>query len=118
MFLILSTKEPRNASLRTVGLVPSCTVMVIPRGGTGSSLSALRPSTGDILSYVWLLLTPVTLLWNVVLSFFTARTASGSGSASASNARYLKQLSAKYTSVTIVVLGMGWGTPHRGLFLS
>jgi hypothetical protein len=45
---------------------------------------ALAPSAGDFMSYVWLLLTPVTFLFNLIFSFIvpTGGAASASGGSS------------------------------------
>ena len=46
---------------------------------------ALAPSAGDIMSYVWLLLTPVTFLFNLVLSFISPRAGATSASGGGGN---------------------------------
>jgi len=60
-----------NSPLRDLGLAPSGTILVLPKnsslvrsGGTGSS----------IMDYVWLILTPLTVLWNMLSSFVTPAT--------------------------------------------
>ena len=59
-------QEPRDKSLRDAGLVPSTTILVLPRSRITSSLA---PSNGGIMDYVWLLLTPLTVVWGIVSSF-------------------------------------------------
>ena len=59
-------KEPKTKSLRDAGLVPSTTILILPK-------NRALASTGDngIMDYVWLLLTPITILWNMINSFFS-----------------------------------------------
>ena len=56
--------EPREMSLRDAGLVPSPTILILPKNrGTVST------SSGNIMDYVWLLLTPLTALWAFLSNF-------------------------------------------------
>merc|ERR1711983_768297 len=59
-------QEPSDRSLRDAGLVPSTTILVLPRSRSSSSLT---PATGGIMDYVWLLLTPLTVVWGIISSF-------------------------------------------------
>ena len=60
-------QESSDKSLRDAGLVPSTTILVLPRSRSSSSLT---PTTGGIMDYVWLLLTPLTVVWGIISSFF------------------------------------------------
>lgn len=67
--------EDMTSSLRTQGLAPSGVVLVLPRASP-SSQSVIPCSNGsDLWSYIWLILTPLSFLWNLVASFF--QTSSG-----------------------------------------
>lgn len=59
--------EPKDKTLREAGLVPSVTILILPKGGRGA-LAPQGPS-GGIFDYVWLLLTPITVLWGIISSF-------------------------------------------------
>ena len=62
--------EPKTKSLRDAGLVPSTTILILPRN-RGTELS----KTGyGIMEYVWLLLTPITLVWNMISTFIYGQT--------------------------------------------
>ena len=54
--------EDKAATLKDLQMAPSCTVMVLPS-------ASLTSHNGDFMSLVWLLLTPLTLLWGIVSSF-------------------------------------------------
>lgn len=88
--------EPRTAELRVVGLAPSGTVMILPKNR--SSGGALMPSGGSLLSYIWLILTPVSFLWNLITSFFTSTPATaqdGSGGGGRNDARSIAEQRAR-----------------------
>merc|ERR1711860_219401 len=59
-------QEPSDKSLRDAGLVPSTTILVLPKSRSSSSLT---PANGGIMDYVWLLLTPLTVVWGLISSF-------------------------------------------------
>jgi len=79
----LSTTYPRRqldsedmtSHLRDLGLAPSGTIMVLP----SMALSSSAGGSGSVLEMLWFLLTPLTFLWSIIQSFFTA-TPSASGS--------------------------------------
>ena len=60
-------QESKDKTLRDAGLVPSTTILVLPRATRGT-LAA--PTSGGIMDYVWLLLTPITVIWGMITSFF------------------------------------------------
>lgn len=60
-------QKPRDTKLRDAGLVPSGTVLVLPKG-------VVSNNNEGIMAYVWLLLTPVTVLWNLIRSFIFPQT--------------------------------------------
>merc|ERR1712055_39274 len=74
----LSTTFPRRqldaedpgASLRDLQMAPSATVLVLPKASTSVSLPG-----GDLSSFLWLLLSPFTILWAMITSFFGGVTA-------------------------------------------
>jgi len=66
--------SPKDSSLRDLSLVPSATVLVLPAGG------ALSSSSGGLLSFLWLLLSPLTIIWGMIQSLL-----SGASSGSSSN---------------------------------
>jgi len=71
----------RTSSLRENGLVPSTTILILPKNrGTMSSSSG----NGGIFDYIWLLLTPLTALWALLSSFMSGNTET-QGAASAGN---------------------------------
>jgi len=70
----LSTTYPRRlldsqemtSQLRDLGLAPTGTIMVLP-----STAMASNSSSGQsLLEMVWFLLTPITLIWSIIQSFF------------------------------------------------
>ena len=68
--------ENQSSQLREHGLVPSGTVLILPK----EDRSLVGAGTdGGIMALVWLVLTPVTVLFNLVMSFF-----GGGGAADAS----------------------------------
>ena len=54
--------EDKAATLKDLQMAPSCTVMVLPSATVSSH-------NGDLMSLIWLLLTPFTILWGIVSSF-------------------------------------------------
>ena len=66
--------EDMSMSLKELQMAPSATVMVLP------CTSAISSQDGGLMSLVWLVLTPFTMLWTILTSFF----GSVSGSASSS----------------------------------
>ncbi len=72
--------ESKDAPLRSLGLVPSGTVLVLPKNRSMISTSG---GADGIMGYIWLLLTPITVLWGVISSFIFGQgggaAASGSG---------------------------------------
>jgi len=86
----LSTAFPRRnldtedmaASLKDLQMAPSATVMVLP------STSVMSSQDGGLMSLVMLLLTPFTLLWSMISSFFGSSSSdSGSSASSGAGAR-------------------------------
>ena len=60
-----------DAPLRSLGLAPSGTILVLPKQGT---LARTRGDGSSIMDFVWLLLTPLTVLWGLLSSFVTPTT--------------------------------------------
>jgi len=56
--------EDKNKTLKDLQMAPSSTVLVLPLGGIVSS------QDGGLMSMIWMILTPFTLLWSVLTSFF------------------------------------------------
>ena len=54
--------EDKATTLKDLQMAPSCTVMVLPS-------TTLASNNGDLMSLVWLLLTPFTILWGIISSF-------------------------------------------------
>lgn len=63
--------EDRSTSLRQLQMAPSATVLVIPKASTVSTLGG-----GDLSSFLWLLLSPLTLLWTFLASLFAGQPSS------------------------------------------
>ena len=57
-------QEPRTKSLRDAGLVPSSTVLILPK-----NRGTISTNPDGIMGYIWLLLTPITVLWGIISSF-------------------------------------------------
>merc|ERR1740128_374175 len=55
--------EPKSASLKELQLAPSATILVMPKG-------TMATSDGSLMSMLLLLLTPFSLLWGLLSSFF------------------------------------------------
>ena len=69
----------RDTSLRENGLVPSTTILILPRSrGTVSRNSG---SSGGIMDYFWLLLTPITAIWAMISSFMSGDAGGQQGNA-------------------------------------
>jgi len=62
---------PKDSSLRSLSLVPSATVLVLPAGGV------LATGDGGLVSFVWLLLSPLTFLWGLLSGLFQPAGAGG-----------------------------------------
>ena len=54
--------EDKAATLKDLQMAPSCTVMVLPS-------ATIASNNGDLMSLIWLLLPPFTILWGIVSSF-------------------------------------------------
>jgi hypothetical protein len=97
----LLDEKPMDSPLRELGLAPSGTILVLPKnrslvrsGGTGAS----------IMDYVWLLLTPLTVLWGLLSSFVTPTTVQTNstptaGPSQANQARNQRNLNKNHTGV-------------------
>jgi len=55
--------EDKTTSLKDLQMAPSCTVMVLPS-------STVSSQSGDLMSLVWLILTPFTVLWGIISNLF------------------------------------------------
>ena len=64
----LLDEKPMSTPLRDLGLAPSGTILVLPK-----TTSLVKSSTngGAMMDYIWLLLTPLTILWGLLTSFIT-----------------------------------------------
>jgi len=60
--------EDRSTSLRQLQMAPSATVLVIPKASAVSTLGG-----GDLTSLLWLLLSPLTMLWTFLNSLFAGQ---------------------------------------------
>merc|ERR1719328_1041137 len=80
----LSTTFPRRnldtqnmtSTLKDLQMAPSSTVMVLP------STSVVSSQDGGLMSLIWLILTPFTMLWSMITSFFSTTPGSSSNSSS------------------------------------
>jgi len=77
----LDAEEP-SASLRDLQMAPSATVLVLPKASTSVSLPG-----GDLSSFLWLLLSPFTILWAMITSFFGGVTATAQNPNNSSTSR-------------------------------
>ena len=66
--------ESRSTTLREAGLVPSTTILILPKNRAVMSSSG----SGTIMDYIWLLLTPITVIWNMISSFIYGQPATSS----------------------------------------
>ena len=64
----LLDEKPMTTPLRDLGLAPSGTILVLPKS---SSVIKSSSNGGGIFDYIWLLLTPLTILWGLLTSFVT-----------------------------------------------
>merc|ERR1719431_759374 len=60
-------QEDQTKSLKELQMAPSATILVLPIGGL-----VTRGGAGDLMSLLWLLLTPFTALWAMLNSFFSS----------------------------------------------
>jgi len=65
--------EPKSASLKELQLAPSATILVMPKG-------TMATSDGSLMSLLMLLLTPFSLLWGLLSSFFNSSPGAASSS--------------------------------------
>lgn len=61
--------EDMNSELKSLGLAPSATILVLPAGGTPGG--PIVGGSNGIMAIVLMLLAPFNFLWNLVSSFFT-----------------------------------------------
>ena len=66
----------RDTSLRENGLVPSTTILILPR-----SRGTVSRTSGGIMDYFWLLLTPITAIWGMISSFMSGDAGGQQGNA-------------------------------------
>jgi len=57
-------QEDKTASLKQLQMAPSATILVLPLGGLVSQ------QDGGLMALIWLILTPFTVLWTMMCSFF------------------------------------------------
>jgi len=57
-------QEDKSKSLKQLQMAPSATILVLPLGGIVSQ------QDGGLMSLIWLILTPFTVLWAMLSSFF------------------------------------------------
>jgi len=57
-------QEDKTTSLKQLQMAPSATILVLPLGGIVSN------QDGGLMSLIWLILTPFTVLWAMLSSFF------------------------------------------------
>jgi len=57
-------QEEKTTSLKELQMAPSATILVLPLGGLVSQ------QDGGLMSLIWLILTPFTVLWAMLSSFF------------------------------------------------
>jgi len=78
----------RDSSLRENGLVPSTTILILPK--TRGAVSRTSGNSGGLMDYIWLLLTPLTAIWAILSSFVSGNSGNtgsqaGPGHQNASN---------------------------------
>merc|ERR1712098_971748 len=61
-------QEDKNTSLKQLQMAPSATILVLPLGGIVSN------QDGGLMSLIWLILSPFTVLWAMLSSFFGSST--------------------------------------------
>jgi len=59
-------QEDKTATLKQLQMAPSATIMVLPVGGLVSQ------QDGGLMALIWLILTPFTVLWTMLNSFFAS----------------------------------------------
>jgi len=64
-------QEDQTRSLKELQMAPSATILVLPIGGL-----VTRGGGGDLMSLLWLLLTPFTALWAMLNGFFSSTSSS------------------------------------------
>eukprot|EP00092_Neocalanus_flemingeri_P039660 GFUD01043192.1.p1 GENE.GFUD01043192.1~~GFUD01043192.1.p1 ORF type:complete len:451 (+),score=153.31 GFUD01043192.1:49-1401(+) len=60
----LLDEEAKTATLKELQMAPSATIMVLPLGGLVSQ------QDGGLMALIWLILTPLTVLWTMLSTFF------------------------------------------------
>ncbi|CAB4053875.1 unnamed protein product [Lepeophtheirus salmonis] len=73
--------EEKSATIKALELTPSATIMVLPKSSKSSSPLI---SSGDFMSYIWMILSPLTFIYDLFQSFLP-------GSSSSSNDNHLPQ---------------------------
>ncbi|KAK7063039.1 UBX domain-containing protein 4 [Halocaridina rubra] len=73
------TSDDNSTSLQELGLVPSAIIVVLTNARTSGSGSVV-PSTGGIVQFLWLLLSPITFLFSFVRQLFSGTSSSRGGS--------------------------------------
>ena len=73
--------ESRSTTLREAGLVPSTTILILPKNRAVMSSNG----SGTIMDYIWLLLTPITVIWNMISSFIFGQPATSSNNSNVGN---------------------------------
>jgi len=74
-------EEEKSTSLKQLKLAPSATILVLPLGGLVSN------QDGGLMSLIWLILTPFTVLWAMLSSLFGSASSSAAPPPSGSNTR-------------------------------
>jgi len=64
-------QEDKTKSLKELQMAPSATILVLPLGGIVSQ------QDGGLMSLIWLILTPFTVLWAMLSSFFGSSSGAG-----------------------------------------
>jgi len=64
-------QEDKTKSLKQLQMAPSATILVLPLGGIVSQ------QDGGLMSLIWLILTPFTVLWAMLSSFFGSSSGAG-----------------------------------------
>merc|ERR1712034_250992 len=71
-------QEEKTTSLKELQMAPSATILVLPLGGLVSQ------QDGGLMSLIWLILTPFTVLWAMLSSFFGSASSSSQPAPSSS----------------------------------
>merc|ERR1712128_272609 len=95
-------EEEKSTSLKQLKLAPSATILVLPLGGLVSN------QDGGLMSLIWLILTPFTVLWAMLSSLFGSASSSAAPPPSGSNTRRDGELAGSGTTRTMekTTLGM------------